>query len=266
MRKTIYSDSKIVSKILLGRTKASTIAYNVLGPASLETHIKELLENKTFFSISSDASNHGNIKLFPILLRYYVAGKGIKQCLFDFFDDAKESAADIFNNLRRLENAGLNFNRVSSYSADNASVNFGKHNSVFTLLKRENNHILPVGCPAHMLNNAVRYALDRCNFDVENLVLKTYSHFSCNAKRVEELKSFFEFVDLEYRGLLRHVTTRWLSLYPAVERLLKNISAIRSYFVSLGDNCPLALKNFFQKMAVKKKQNVICLFLKIYSS
>lgn len=144
------------------------------------------------------------------------------------------------------------FNRVSSYSADTASINFGKHYSVFTLPKCENN-ILPVGCPAHMLHNTVRYALDRCNFDVENLLLKTYSHFSCSAKRVDELKNFFKFVDLEYKHMLRHVTTRWLSLYPAIERFVKNMPALRSYFVSLGKNCPLVLNFILQNMAMKKK-------------
>lgn len=168
----VYNHSKIAAKITLGRTKASAIAYNVLAPASIETAIKELTKG-VYFSISTDASNHGSVKLFPILVRYYLPGEDLKLRLFDFFDDPDESANKIFLNLKtRMEKLGLNLKHVSSYSADNANVNFGRHHSVYQLLRQENPKILAGSCPAHMINNAVKYGLEKCTLDVENLVLK----------------------------------------------------------------------------------------------
>lgn len=70
--------STIASKMQLGRTKASSIAFNVLGPFSIESALEELRNNSTFFGISTDASNHGSDKLFPILRRYYVPTEVIK--------------------------------------------------------------------------------------------------------------------------------------------------------------------------------------------
>lgn len=250
----IYADSTIASKMQLGRTKASSIAFNVLGPFSIESTLEELRNNSTFFGVSTDASNHGSDKLFPILLRYYVTTEGIKLCLLDFFEDPDESANAIFSNLKnKIENSGLSLKYISCYSADNANVNFGRFHSAYQLFRNENPNIIPVGCPAHIVNNAVKFSLAKCTFDLETLILKTFGHFSSQAKRVKELKDFFNFVDLEYKAILRHVPTRWLSLYPAVERILAVFPALKSYFLSMGEDMPVALRNYFSDENMAEK-------------
>lgn len=85
------------------------------------------------------------------------------------------------------------------------------------------------------LHKISKYALNGIKFDVESLVLKIYSEFSAYAKRTESLKSFHAFLNIEYRELLRHVPTRWLSLLPAIERLLSNWPALRAYFIEEGE-------------------------------
>ncbi|XP_050297898.1 uncharacterized protein LOC126737174 [Anthonomus grandis grandis] len=243
----MYPDSNIATKTRLGRTKASMIAFNVLAPFSVESPLCELskgvfLEFWNFFGISTDASNHRSAKLFPILLRYYVPSEGVKLFLLDYFEDPDESANGIYTNLKtRIQHAGLLLNYISCYSADNANVDFGRLHSVYQLLYKENNKVLAVGCPAHMVNNSVKNALAKCRFDVETLILKTFNQFSSQAKRCKELKDFFNFVDLEYKTILSHVPTRWLSLFPAIERLLNIFPAIKSYFLSQEETIPIAL-------------------------
>lgn len=51
-------DSQIAAKLTCGRTKASAITRNVLGPYSQEKVISELKECY-YFSVASDASNVG---------------------------------------------------------------------------------------------------------------------------------------------------------------------------------------------------------------
>jgi len=79
----IFGNSKICSKISLGKTEAASLVHNVLAPASTEEPI-EKLKSVIFYSISTDASNHGNIKLFPLIVRFYYPTDGMRTYLLDF--------------------------------------------------------------------------------------------------------------------------------------------------------------------------------------
>ncbi|KAJ4929630.1 hypothetical protein JOQ06_018653, partial [Pogonophryne albipinna] len=129
--------------------------------------------------------------------------------------------------------SGLDVKKMSAYAADNASVNYGKHNSVYQKLKLAQKDVLAANCLAHILHNATRYAASNLDIDIENVVLKVYSHFSISASRTAQLKEFCEFVEVEECNLLRHVVTRWLSLLPSIDRILKCWRPLTSYFQSL---------------------------------
>lgn len=132
-------------------------------------------------------------------------------------------------------NHNLSFQNLVSYTADNASVNYGKTNSVFQKLLALNNKLIKSNCQCHVIHNAARNTCKALSFDVENLACKVFAEFSNSAKRKDELKQCFEFMDMEYEEVLRHVPTRWLSLYKAVERLLSSWPAIKAYFLELGE-------------------------------
>jgi hypothetical protein len=51
----------------------------------------------------------------------------------------------------------------------------------------------------------------------------------------DELKDFFIFLKTEYSVLLRHVPDSFLSLFAAMDRLLKNLTVTTSYFLRLGE-------------------------------
>ena len=191
-------------------------------------------------SIASDASNKGNVKLFPIGVQSFDIDNGIVNFVLDFYEDPNEKSLNIYNRITNcLTENGISIESVIAYSGDNASVNYGIHQSVYVNFKNQNDFIVKANCNCHVLHNTINFAMLKLPLDIENLILKIYSHFSISAKRVDQLKSCYEFADKEFECLKRHVTTRWLTFYPAICRLLDHISPIKSYFISVGtDSCP----------------------------
>nr|XP_032636485.1 uncharacterized protein LOC116824950 isoform X1 [Chelonoidis abingdonii] len=96
-------------------------------------------------------------------------------------------------------------------------------------------NLVPGHCSTHIVHNMVKHGLKMLSYDVENLVIKVFSEFSSCANNISELKEFLDFMETEYSEILCHVPTRFLTLFTAVDRLLKNWPALKSYFVSKGE-------------------------------
>ena len=117
--------------------------------------------------------------------------------------------------------------KLIAFAGDNTNTNFGGLNrksgeNIFTRLKTNlNSNLVGIGCPAHVLHNGIHHGIDQFgSFDIESIVVKIFNYFSIYTVRTHELKEFCEFVEVEFRNLLSHSKTRWLSLLPAVERIL----------------------------------------------
>jgi hypothetical protein len=71
---------------------------------------------------------------------------------------------------------------LSSFSADNANVNFGKKKSVYQHLLDDNDTI-KANCTAHIIHNCCKHASECFDIDIETVIPKTLRHFSSYAKR-----------------------------------------------------------------------------------
>lgn len=60
----------------------------------------------------------------------------------------------------------------------------------------------------HILHNAMGYASDRTDVDIDQTALKNLEFFSMPAKIRKELQSIYDFVDLEWSELIRHLPLR----------------------------------------------------------
>lgn len=122
------------------------------------------------------------------------------------------------------------------YSSDNASVMTGKSNSVLSRLREKNPAVFNLGCVCHLANLCAQAGIKALPLPVEDLLVDVYFHFFHSAKRKEIYKTeFLDFTETEPLKILKHCSTRWLSLQKCVTRLLQQWPALQSYFSSHDD-------------------------------
>lgn len=243
-----------MKKFSCSEKKCQAIVTNVLAP-----HVKAMLEQDLkeckFVTIYTDASNHGNIKLFPVLVRYFIPTIGVRVKMLDITAEGGETAEIISNLITSgAKKYGLQ-KKIVGFCADNAKVNFGGEtrggqNNVYFKMKAWIPHLLGINCAAHVTHNALKYSCDALPIDIEYVVVKIYSHFYIYTSRTSKLKSFCEEVNVEYQKLLGYAKTRFLALEPAIKRILEVFDGLKLYFTDLPKG-EKALKKFFQDPASK---------------
>lgn len=246
-----FKDSEKAKRFTCARTKAEAIAINVLSVDAYD-NLRDELESVSFVGIGTDSSNHGATKLFPIVVQYYSRTKGLQTKALEMKSLTNESAETISNYLMEtLENANLT-SKCVAFAADNINTNFGgaaRKSSGNNVLSKLKNSLSPglygSGCSMHILHNAVQHGIDDLAIGIDMMVYKIYSFFSIYTVRTERLKSFCEFVKIEYAPLLNHSKSRFLSLLPAVTRIIQQFEALTAFFAS-EEKPPILLKRFFE--------------------
>lgn len=201
----------------------------MIAPHGVEM-VMEAMRSISHCGVSTDASNHGSVKMFPLLIQYFDwKSGGLQTKVIDLQSLADETAAMIASYITGILEDKDILQKCVAFSGDNCNTNFGGlrrgDGNVFANLKRSvNTNLIGIGCPAHILNKCIQHGADRLSFNF----------FSIYTVRTEALKEFADFSEVEYRHLLYHSRTRWLSLFPAVERLLN------MYPASIGGLLPLA--------------------------
>jgi hypothetical protein len=215
------------------------------------------LEKANYVSIMIDSSNHDVLKIVPVLVRYFIPGEGIKTMGLEFLDLPCETADQLTEYVWQPVTKWNTENKVVALSADNTNTNVagssrrGKNN-VFHEIK-----IIGVGCSYHII---IQCAADTLPMNVQAVIEKLYQHFYIYTVRVHTLKGFCDFLNIEYKTVLGHSKTRWLSLYPALKRMNEMYEVVKSYVLSL-DKPPMLLTNFF----INSVSELIATFLECQS-
>lgn len=106
--------------------------------------------------------------------------------------------------------------------------------------------MIGVGCAAHVVHNGLKFACDRMPFDVENVVVKTFSHFYIYNVRTAALKEFCESAEEEFRNLQGYSKTRFLALGPAINSMLRIFGGLTTYFEEHRGSSARNLDLFFE--------------------
>lgn len=242
-------------KFSSARTKSEAIIVNVLSPYIL-AKVREDLVKAQSITVSVDASNKKDIKLFPVVVRYFLPHCGIQDKIIDFIPLPGETSDLQCAMLKEVIHKFSLEHKVVALCADNTNTNFGgckrlgKTNVWRKLQTGLEKPIIGIGCGAHIIHNCLQCAVDCLPIDIEYFAVKIYKHFHIHTVRVEELKGFCDFAGDNYAKLLQHGNTRFLSLGPSIERILSMFDGLRSYFLS-QEKCPVMLRKLFEDPCLK---------------
>ncbi|KAJ8965134.1 hypothetical protein NQ314_004359 [Rhamnusium bicolor] len=111
------------------------------------------------FYISQFLTAHGSFGVYTQRL-------GIKHRLLDFYEESDESSraikSSILNPLQQLQ---LDIGNVTAFGANNASVNYGKHCSMYQKLSEVKPKIMKANCNCGKLHNAAEHYLKLLSFE-----------------------------------------------------------------------------------------------------
>lgn len=237
-------------KFCSAKTKSEAIIVNIIAPDIFESVIQKL-QQVNFITVIIDASNRLDKKLVPILVRFFYKNE-IETKLLEFQELPGETSVILSEYIfKALEKYKLT-EKVICFCADNTNTNFGGvkrkgTENVFTKLQSKMDRpLIGIGCAAHIVHNCVHSAVNKLPaLDIECVIVKIFKYFHIFTVRSEKLKEFCEFAEVEYKKVLSHSSTRFLSLLPAIHRVLQIFDGLKSYFLS-EDNCPYILRTFFE--------------------
>ena len=119
--------------------------------------------------------------------------------------------------------------KLIGWNSDGASVMLGKRNSVVSRLKTRQPNLYVIPCICHISHLIISDTIPCIPLYVTNLTENLYWWFHHSAKRVAELHSYQEWLEV----VLKKVDTRWLSLEAFVNRIIEQYAPLVSYFDSL---------------------------------
>ena len=107
----------------------------------------------------------------------------------------------------------------------------GKNKSLLKMIKdsQQIQKVIDVGCPCHLAHLCAQKGVKQLSMQVDDFIIDLFYHFKCSVKRKATLREYMEFTNTDVKKVIKHVTTRWLSLGKSVDRTLVQWEALRPF-------------------------------------
>ena len=129
------------------------------------------------------------------------------------------TAINLFSALKQsLGSHGLDFSKCLSFMSDTTNVMKGACSGVQNLIRKESD-VLDVGCICHLADLTVKAGIQALPVDIDQLFVDVFYYFFHSSKRKQEFCDLWtSLFTSEPQTILKHCTTRWLSLLWCVGR------------------------------------------------
>ncbi|GBO46480.1 hypothetical protein AVEN_160992-1 [Araneus ventricosus] len=111
-------------KFSSARTKTEEIILNVISPFIFD-NVSRSLENVNYVTVTMDSSNRSEVRVVPIVVRYFSLEVGIQVKLLNFDEVSGETAQILTQYLLQCVKKYKLQEKLVCYTADNTNSNFG---------------------------------------------------------------------------------------------------------------------------------------------
>ena len=233
----MFPDSKIAQDFSLGYTKAAYVVTDGIAPHLLAEQVKFINESKTPITLHYDESTQAQVKKqLDLHLRYWNDNGNVVSTFYRSTMLGHARGKDVATRiLSLLREDGLNLDQLVSLSSDGPNVNKTIWNSINRELTEAGHPgLLNVGtCNIHIVHNAFGYALNQFASEIPDLLIDIYTFFHNSAARREDLLDYQLRLNEPQNLPMKHVPSRWLSIGPAVDRLLEQMDVYVLFFKDL---------------------------------
>lgn len=233
----VDTSSKIWQDIKLSAKKASYVISDALGPYYKERNLIHCRQ-ASGFSLSLDGATNklgGLSKHLDLHLTFWHSGRGqVTHTLLSIIDLTSETA-DIMKTeiIKALDNEGLQLKKLFAIGRDNPNVNKSLMKMMTAEVQKVGGQIIDYGaCILHTAHNGFGKGLKELSVDVDMLTKCIHGFFKKSTIRREAFADELLDIDEEPTNFRRHVTTRWLSMKPALVKIDKYFPAIEKYFLT----------------------------------
>lgn len=116
-----------------------------------------------------------------------------------------------------LAKYGLDFSKAIAFMSDTANVMKGSRSGVQKLIKNEIPSLYDVGCICHLADLTIKAGLEQLPINIDQLFIDIYYYFKHSSKRHQQFDDLWQSLfSSEPDAILKHCTTRWLSLLHCV--------------------------------------------------
>ena len=222
-----FPDSVIAKHVALGPQKMSYMVAYGLGPYFQQKIVRDIIEAHSYITLHFDETVSAQVKKCMDLLVCYWSEKlnGIKvMYLAPIMLGHAKADTVVHEMLKVLEKLALPLKLILSLGMDGPKVNKSILGKLDEKKKEKGYKPLvrcPVSCLIHVCHNSLCKGLKQYGDNAEELCLNLYYFFKNNPSRREDLFEMENTFNLEKLVLLHHTQCRWLSLIPALQRLVK---------------------------------------------
>ena len=245
--------------------------------------LNDLKNSQLLYALHFDETTTSQVKVqMDILLRYWSpTHNSVYQSFYCslFFGHAEGmKVADAL--MEKLQNDDVPVEKMLTLIRDGPNVNKTIFRAIEAKIKAKESTfdgLVDLGsCSLHTVHNSIGNALEHQFEEISQLCVDLHSFFKYSAAHHKDYKSVQLELDLAIENFQLHTEVRWLSLKPAIERILEQYEAICKFITDLakqGANPPKSiaykrihelLVNEEERKATKAKMLFLCNLLPVF--